>query len=207
MTTTASRIVLTLVTALAGIVAQAAVYTWSQHELTFETPDDGWVTCNTNTRFELRWDEMVVTIQLYAKTPNRKEKDYLPEHVRRQAAGWNMYDVDKAKYKVKGFKPYAVEGTMPDGTRAVIACLACNKQDLIVEITVNYLLGNRDIADCIIKSFAIGKDAKPNREKQQQKVQTREDAEKQRLDRQHQQEQERRQQENRRRDGRHVYDA
>lgn len=204
------RRIATLVACLTVAMAMyGSVYTWSEHQLTFETPDDGWVTYNSTTRFEIRWDEMVLTIQLYAKTPGQKEKDYLPEHVRRVAAGWNMYDVEKTKYKVKGFKPYAVEGTMPDGSRAVIACLACDKRDLIVEVTVNYLLGNRDIADSIIKSFATGKNAKPNREQQRQKVQTREDAEKQRQEQQRQERQQRQEQQQPKpeRDNRRVFDA
>lgn len=183
---------------LCTAAALAEVFNWSSHELTFELPDDGWVTYNSNTRFDIRWDEMAVSIQLYSKRKDAKEKEYLPEHLQRVAMGYNMFDTSTPKYKVKGFKPFAIDGTMPDGSRAVIACLVCDKQDLIVEVTVNYLYGNREAADAIIKSFAQGKQ-RPKQGLKRQKVQKREDAEKQK--REHQQPAPPKP------DGRKVYDA
>ena len=41
--------------------ASAAVYTWSRYDLSFETPDGGFVTYNTPTRFEIQWEDMVMT--------------------------------------------------------------------------------------------------------------------------------------------------
>ncbi|MBR6432517.1 MAG: hypothetical protein IKS64_06660, partial [Muribaculaceae bacterium] len=94
--------------------------------------------------------------------------------------------------------------TMPDGTRAVIADLISKKQDLIVEITVNYLYGNREMVDDMIKSFAENKEQKPNHAKPKQKVQSREKAKIEEQQRKQQEQQ--RKQEQRRRDEK-IYDA
>lgn len=158
--------------------AVASVYTWSSHNLTFETPDGGFVTYSGATRFEVQWDDMVLTIQLYNK--EKSDEKYINENLTRKALGYNMYDTKHGKMKVKGFKPLFIEGTMPDGSRAVIADLISNKQNLIVEVTVNYLFGNREVVDDIIKSFAEGKKPEVDKEKKhKQKVQSKEDADKQ----------------------------
>ena len=96
--------------------AQAAVYTWSRHNLTFETPDGGWVTYNSNTRFEIRWDEMVMTVQLYEKRDG--DTKIVEDNLRRKAADFNMYDTKVEKIKVSGFDAKCISGTMPDGSRA-----------------------------------------------------------------------------------------
>ena len=156
--------------------AGATVYTWSRYDLSFETPDGGFVTYQSNTRFEVHWEDMVMTVQLYSKDKG-DEKKLLNENLQRKALGYNMYDLNNGKLKVKGFKKtYSIDGTMPDGSRAIIADLVSKHQNLIVEITVNYVYGNRETVEDMIKSFAENKTQQPNRERKRQKVQTKEKA-------------------------------
>lgn len=154
--------------------AQAAVYTWSRHNLTFETPDGGWVTYNSNTRFEIRWDEMVMTVQLYEKRDG--DTKIIEDNLRRKAADFNMYDTKVEKLKVSGFDSKCISGTMPDGSRGLIADLVSKKSHIIAEITVNYLMGNRETVEDMVKSFAENKQQQPHREKHKQKVQKKSDA-------------------------------
>ena len=172
--------------------AEAAVYTWSRHNLTFETPDHGFVTYNSNTRFEIRWDEMVMTVQLYEKRES-DDKKLIENNLRRKASDFNMYDTRLEKIKVKGFDAKCISGTMPDGSLGLIADLVSKKSNIIVEVTVNYLLGNRDAVEDMVKSFAENKTQQPNREKHKQKVQSKSDAIKQ--DQKLQQEQQQQQEE------------
>ena len=159
-----------------GMDASATVYNWSRYDLTFETPEDGFVTYNSPTRFEIQWEDMVMTVQLYSQDKG-DEKKLLTENLQRKALVYNMYDLNEGKIKVKGFKKtYSITGTMPDGSRAIIADLVSKKQNLIVEITVNYLYGNREVVEDMIKSFAENKDQKPNHERKRQKVQTKQKA-------------------------------
>ncbi len=161
--------------AIGGCVqAQAAVYTWSRHNLTFETPDGGWVTYNSNTRFEIRWDEMVMTVQLYEKRDG--DTKIIEDNLRRKAADFNMYDTKVEKLKVSGFDSKCISGTMPDGSRGLIADLVSKKSHIIAEITVNYLMGNRETVEDMVKSFAENKQQQPHREKHKQKVQKKSDA-------------------------------
>lgn len=171
---------LMLIMLLAGVPdASASVYTWSRYNLTFETPDDGFVTFNSNTRFEIQWEDMVMTVQLYSQDKG-DEKKMLTENLQRKALGFNMYDLQNGKIKVKGFKKtYSINGTMPDGSRAIIADLVSKHQNLIVEITVNYLYGNRETVEDMIKSFAENKTQTPNHERKRQKVQTKQKAKQQ----------------------------
>ena len=168
---------LMLIMLLAGAIdASAAVYTWSRYNLTFETPDGGFVTYNSNTRFEVQWEDMVMTVQLYSQDKG-DEKKMLTENLQRKALGYNMYDLNNGKIKVKGFKKtYSIDGTMPDGSRAIIADLVSKHQNLIVEITVNYIYGNREVVEDMIKSFAENKKQQPNHERKRQKVQTKQKA-------------------------------
>ena len=162
-----------------GTDAAATVYNWSRYNLSFETPEGGFVTYNSNTRFEIQWEDMVMTVQLYSKDRG-DEKKMLNENLQRKALGYSMYELSNGKLKVKGFKKtYSINGTMPDGSRAIIADLVSKHQNLIVEITVNYLYGNREIVEDMIKSFAENKDQKPNHERKRQKVQTRQKAKQQ----------------------------
>ena len=156
--------------------AAATVYNWSRYDLSFETPDDGFVVFNSPTRFEVQWEDMVMTVQLYSQDKG-DEKKMLTENLQRKALGYNMYDLHDGKIKVKGFKKtYSIDGTMPDGSRAIIADLVSKHQNLIVEITVVYLYGNRETVEDMIKSFAENKQQQPNHERKRQKVQTKEKA-------------------------------
>ena len=168
---------------MAGSVdASATVYNWSRYDLSFETPDNGFVLYNTPTRFEIQWEDMVMTVQLYSQDKG-DEKKLLTENLQRKALGFNMYDLHNGKLKVKGFKKtYSIDGTMPDGSRAIIADLVSKHQNLIVEITVNYLYGNREIVEDMIKSFAENKTKQPNHERKRQKVQTKQKADKEKRD-------------------------
>ena len=156
--------------------AAATVYNWSRYDLSFETPDDGFVVFNSPTRFEVQWEDMVMTVQLYSQDKG-DEKKMLTENLQRKALGYNMYDLHDGKIKVKGFKKtYSIDGTMPDGSRAIIADLVSKHQNLIIEITVVYLYGNRETVEDMIKSFAENKQQKPNHERKRQKVQTKQKA-------------------------------
>jgi hypothetical protein len=170
---------LLLMIAAGTMDAGATVYNWSRYDLSFETPDNGFVTFNSSTRFETQWEDMVMTVQLYSKDQG-DEKKMLTENLQRKALGYSMYDLHDGKLKVKGFKKtYSIDGTMPDGSRAIIADLVSKHQNLIVEVTVNYLYGNREIVEDMIKSFAENKNQQPNHEHKRQKVQPRHKAKKQ----------------------------
>ena len=162
---------------ISSLAAQASIYTWSKYNLTFEVSDNGFVTYSSNTRFEIQWDEMVMTVHLYNK--DKSDDKFLRENLQRIALSYNMYDLKQGKSKVKGFKGLNISGTMPDGSRAIIADLISKKQNLIVEITINYLYGNREVVDDIIKSFAENKKQQPNHEKKRQRVQSKQEADRQ----------------------------
>ena len=175
----APMLALLLAIAAGTATINATVYNWSRYDLSFETPDGGFVTYNSNTRFEIQWEDMVMTVQLYSKDKG-DEKKMLNENLQRKALGYSMYDLSNTKLKVKGFKKtYSIAGTMPDGSRAIIADLVSKHQNLIVEVTVNYLYGNREAVEDMIKSFAENKKQQPNHERKRQKVQTREKAKQQ----------------------------
>ena len=175
---TATRLALMMVLLCSAMTATATVYTWSRYDLSFETPEGGFVTYNSPTRFEVQWEDMVMTVQLYSKDKG-DEKKMLNNNLQRKALGYSMYDLKDGKIKVKGFKKiYSIEGTMPDGSRAIIADLVSKKQNLIVEITVNYLFGNRETVEDMIKSFAENKKQQPNHERKHQKVQPKHKADK-----------------------------
>ena len=167
----AARMAILIIMLLTCMTATATVYTWSRYNLSFETPDGGFVTYNSATRFEVQWEDMVMTVQLYSKDKG-DEKKMLNSNLQRKALGYSMYDLVNGKIKVKGFKKtYSIEGTMPDGSRAIIADLVSKSQNLIVEVTVNYIFGNRETVEDMIKSFAENKNQQPNHERKRQKVQ------------------------------------
>ena len=166
--------------------SQATIYNWSRYDLSFETPEDGFVTFNSPTRFEVQWEDMVMTVQLYSQDKG-DEKKMLNENLQRKALGYSMYDLHDGKIKVKGFKKtYSIDGTMPDGSRAIIADIVSKHQNLIIEVTVNYLYGNREIVEDMIKSFAENKTKQPNHERKRQKVQTKQKADKEKAKKQQQ---------------------
>ncbi len=170
---------LVLLLLFTGVDAAATVYNWSRYDLSFETPEGGFVTFNSPTRFEVQWEDMVMVVQLYSKSEGN-EKKLLKENLQRKALGYSMYDLNEGKIKVKGFKKtYSIYGTMPDGSRAIIADIVSKGQDLIIEVTVNYLYGNREQVEDMIKSFAENKSLQPNHERKHQKVQPKPKAEQQ----------------------------
>ena len=178
--------ILLMMVILGTVDASATVYNWSRYDLSFETPEDGFVTFNSPTRFEIQWEDMVMTVQLYSKDKG-DEKKMLTENLQRKALGYSMYDLHDGKIKVKGFKnTYSIDGTMPDGSRAIIADIVSKHQNLIIEVTVNYIYGNREIVEDMIKSFAENKKQQPNHERKRQKVQTRQQAEQEKAKQQEQ---------------------
>ena len=188
--------------------AAATVYNWSRYDLSFETPDDGFVVFNSPTRFEVQWEDMVMTVQLYSQDKG-DEKKLLTENLQRKALGYNMYDLSSGKIKVKGFKKtYSITGTMPDGSRAIIADIVSKHQNLIIEVTVNYIYGNREIVEDMIKSFAENKSQKPNHERKRQKVQTKQKAKQQEKEQQDKKQQDKKQQQQPRTERKEqLYDA
>ena len=161
---------------------QAKVYTWDKYNIAFEAPDGGYVPFNffqDPNSAQVNWDEMVMTLQRYIKNENTNKKN-LNERLKSRALGFNMYDTKLFTIKVKGFKCYSLEGTMPDGTRCMISYLVSDTTPTVLEVVVNYLLGNQEVVEDILKSFSEGNDQKPNeREKPKQKIQKKSDAEKQ----------------------------
>ena len=118
---------------------------------------------NTSVRYERQWEDMLLTVHLYTKDADSKKDIYLTT-LQRKAADFNMYEVKKTKIKVKNFDTYAVEGIMPDGTRGLLVNLVSKKSELVVQIVVNYLFGNREAVEEVVKSFAENPDRKPNHE-------------------------------------------
>ena len=174
------KLLLTAFALIFSLAAHASIYTWSQYNLTFEVPDHGFVTFSSNTRFEIQWEDMAMTIHLYNK--DKSDDKFLRENLQRKAMSYNMYDLKQGKSKVKGFKGLNISGTMPDGSRAIIADLISKKQNLIVEVTINYLYGNIEVVEDIIKSFSENKKQQPNHEKKRQRVQSKQEADKQKRD-------------------------
>ncbi|MGM9804265.1 MAG: hypothetical protein ACI308_08830 [Muribaculaceae bacterium] len=168
----ATRLMALAALLMASVHCHATVFTWSVHNLTFEVPDGGTVTYNSATHFEIMWQDMALVIDLYSKEGTNN--DNMRNNLLRRASSFNMYDNQTNKIKVKGFKSYSLTGTMPDGSHTLLANLVCNNRDLLACVTINYLLGNIEEAEDIVKSFTIGKQ-KLKKEKKQ-KVQTEEDA-------------------------------
>lgn len=153
-----------------AVPVDARDLTWSKYNLNFAVPEGGTVGWNTSTYYEQAWEDMQLTIQLYAQDKNGS-KDIYTQTLLRKAADFNMYDIKKGKVKVKDFKGYSVEGIMPNGTRCLLVNLVSKKSDLVVQVTINYLFGNREAVDDVIKSFAENKAQQPNHESKKQKIQ------------------------------------
>ncbi len=170
-----------MIALLAPGKASAKVYTWDKYDIAFDAPEGGHIPFNffqDPSSAQVNWDEMVMTLQHYIKNENTTKKN-LEERLKSRALGFNMYDTKMMKIKVKGFNSHALEGTMPDGTRCIIAYLVSEKTTTVLEIVVNYLYGNQEVVEEMIKSFSEGNDKKPNdREKPKQKIQKKKDADK-----------------------------
>ncbi|MDO4510768.1 MAG: hypothetical protein Q4B68_02990 [Bacteroidales bacterium] len=202
------KTILALLMAVAWLSASALDLTWSKYNLNFSVPDGGFELFSTNTHYERQWEDMHLSVHLYSKDPNDKKEIYTTT-LERKAADYNMYEVKKTKIKVKNFDTYAVEGIMPDGTRALLVNLVSKKSELVVQVVVNYLFGNREMVEDVIKSFAENPDRKPNHETRKQKVQKPDQKpkkpSKEELEEQQRQEKERKYQEKRRKG--EIFDA
>ncbi len=164
------KAILSLLLLALALPAMALDLTWSKYNLNFSVPEGGYEIVNNPVHYERRWEDMLLTVHLYTKDHGGK-KDIYSTTLSRKAADFNMYDQKNVKIKVKNFDSYAVEGTMPDGTRALLVNLVSKKSDLVVQIVVNYLFGNREMVEDVVKSFAENPDRKPNHEARKQKVQ------------------------------------
>lgn len=177
---TVATVAALLLSLAAGV--QAKVYTWDKFNIAFEAPEGGHVPFSffqDPNSAQVDWEDMVMTLQRYTKNKNTNKKN-LNEQLKSRALGFNMYDTKLLEIKVKGFKCYSLEGTMPDGSRCLISYLVSNNTPTVIEVVINYLLGNQEVAEDIIKSFAENNNQQPNeREKPKQKIQKKEDAEKQ----------------------------
>lgn len=155
---------------LASLAVSAETYTWSKYDLTFEMPKGGLVTYNSATVFELRWQDLTVSIRLFDKSG--ADDNFLKYNLQKSAAGYNMFDTQLRKSKMKGFKGYNINGTLPDGSRACLTNVVSKKTNLAMVIEINYLRGSEDIVNDILKSFVEGKKQKIKKEKKQkQKIQ------------------------------------
>ena len=146
------------------MTTQAKIYTWDKYNIAFEAPEGGQVPFSffqDPNSAQVEWDEMVMTLQRYIKNENTNKKN-LNERLKSRALGFNMYDTKLLEIKVKGFKCYSLEGTMPDGTRCLINYLVSDKTSTVLEVVINYLLGNQEVVEDIIKSFSENNNQKPN---------------------------------------------
>lgn len=148
----------------------ADTFTWSRYDLTFDVPDGGFVTYNSASTFEVRWNDLAVSIRLFNKAG--ADDNFLKYNIQKTAAGYNMYDTNMRKAKVKGFNGYSLDGTLPDGSRATLTNVVSKKSKLAMIVEINYLEGNEKVADDILKSFVEGK---------KQKVKKKPDAPKQKI--------------------------
>lgn len=139
---------------LSSVNADAELYKWPAHNLTFDAPVGGMVAYNTNNYCEILWDEMSMTISLFDKGDATDKT--LKDNLNKMAANLNMYDLLLEKSKVKGFSGFQLSGTLPDGSRAYLCDLMSKKSDLVIQVEINYLLGNEEIVQETIHSFAEG---------------------------------------------------
>lgn len=167
---------------LGSLATYAAPFIWEHHNLGMDIPPGGTLTYYTTQRLEIQWEDQVLTAQSYSKylrSGKEASKTLLMQNLRRMASDYNMYDLKEVKIKCKGFKTYAIEGTLPNGARGILAYYAAKKNDLLVEVAVNYLYGFRQQVDDLLRSFTLGH-PKPVPADPKQKIQTREEAEQQR---------------------------
>ena len=83
-----------------------------------------------------------------------------------------MYDTQVHKSKIDGFKGFNLTGILPDGSRACLTNVVSKKSNLLVQIEINYFLGDEARVDAILKSLTEGKPkAKKEKKKEKPKVQ------------------------------------
>ena len=124
-----TRAVVAIVAMTFCLALNAKIYTWDKFGIAFEAPEGGYVPYSffqDPSSASVEWDDMVMTLQRYIKNENTNKKN-LNERLKSRAMGYNMYDTKLLEFKVKGFKCYSLEGTMPDGTRCIISYFVSNK--------------------------------------------------------------------------------
>ena len=70
--------------------------------------------------------------------------------------------------QIDGFKGFNLTGTLPDGSRACLTNVTSKKSNLLVQIEINYFLGDEARVDAILKSLTEGK-PKATKEKKEKK--------------------------------------
>lgn len=202
------HIIIVILLVVSILPAVARDLTWSRYNLNFSVPEGGYEIMNTPTYYEHQWEDMLLTVRLYTKDKTENKEIYTTT-LQRKAAEFNMYEVKRTKIKVKNFDTYALEGIMPNGTRALLVNLVSKKSELVVQVVVNYLFGNREMVEDVVKSFAENPNRKPNHETKKQKIQKADQKDKkpskEELKRQEQLEKERKYQEKRRKG--EIFDA
>lgn len=165
------KMILSVVVVMCASLAMSAdTFTWSRYDLTFDVPNGGYVTYNSASVFEIRWNELTLSIRLFDKSG--ADDNFLKYNLQKTSAGYNMYDTEMKKAKVKGFNGYSLVGTLPDGSCASLTNVVSKKSKLAMMIEVNYLNGNEKAVDEILKSFVEGKKQKVKQpEKPKQKIQ------------------------------------
>lgn len=154
------RIIISILLALVTVcVCRAERFTWSGYDLTFDVPEGGVVTYNSPSVFEIQWFDLTVLIKLYDKS--RADDDYMKLSLQRTAAGYNMFDTKMKKAKVKNCKGFTLTGILPDGSRASLTNVKAKKQNLAMQIEINYILENEKVVKEILDSFKIGEKQKP----------------------------------------------
>ena len=118
---------------VAAMPAMAERYSWEG--VSFDAPAEGYVNFCSPTRLEIIWEDVMLVVE--QMMPVKESEDTFFSYLVRRARGFNMYDIEKTKIKVKGFKTYSIDGTLPDGSRAIISDLSAKKEKIRLTITVN----------------------------------------------------------------------
>ena len=159
-----------LVAAFALLALKAETLTWQRYNLSFEVPDGGYVTYKATTAYELQWHDLSFSIRLFDKSG--ADDNFLKYNLRKSASDYNMYDTQVHKSKIDGFKGFNLTGILPDGSRACLTNVVSKKSNLLVQIEINYFLGDEARVDAILKSLTEGKPkAKKEKKKEKPKVQ------------------------------------
>lgn len=164
------RTIMALVAAFALLAVKAETLTWQRYNLSFEVPDGGYVTYKAATAYELQWHDLSFSIRLFDKSG--ADDNFLKYNLRKSASDYNMYDTQVHKSKIDGFKGFNLTGILPDGSRACLTNVVSKKSNLLVQIEINYFLGDEARVDAILKSLTEGKPkAKKEKKKEKPKVQ------------------------------------
>ena len=164
------RTIMALVAAFALLALKAETLTWQRYNLSFEVPDGGYVTYKATTAYELQWHDLSFSIRLFDKSG--ADDNFLKYNLRKSASDYNMYDTQVHKSKIDGFKGFNLTGILPDGSRACLTNVVSKKSNLLVQIEINYFLGDEARVDAILKSLTEGKPkAKKEKKKEKPKVQ------------------------------------